>query len=83
MSKPIHIRSNELEFEILRDDNWSDQQLRLAVGRYEEAQRNYRLNGWDVREPDAVEIVKQTETAQEMEKSTEIIRFLDTQDSLR
>jgi len=53
------------------------------VGRYEEAQRNYRLNGWDVREPDAVEIVKQTETAQEMEKSTEIIRFLDTQDSLR
>lgn len=83
MSKPIPISSNELEIEILHDDNWSDRQLRLAVGRYEEAQRNYRLNGWDVREPDAVEIVRQTETPQEMEKSAEIIRFLDTEDSLR
>jgi hypothetical protein len=83
MSKPIPIMSNELEIEILRDDNWSDRQLRLAVGRYEEAQRNYQLNGWDVRKPNAVEIVQQTETAQEMEKSAEIIRFLDTQDSLR
>jgi hypothetical protein len=83
MSKPIPIRSNDLEVEILRDDNWSDRQLRLAVGRYEEAQRNYQLNGWDVREPEAVEIVQQTQTALEMEKSAEIIRFLDTPDSLR
>jgi hypothetical protein len=82
MSQPIPISSKELDVEILRDDNWSDRQLRWAVGRYQEAQRNYQLNGWDVREPDAVEIVQQTETTLEMEKSAEIIRFLDTPDSL-
>jgi len=82
MNRPIPISSNELDVEILKDDNWSDRQLRLAVGRYEEAQRNYQLNGWDVREPDAVEIVQQTETTLAMEKSADIIRFLDTPDSL-
>lgn len=83
VSKPIPVTSTQLKIKIVRDDNWSHQQLRLAVDRFEEAQRKYHLNGWNASDPGPGEIVQQTETALEMDKSAEIIRFLDTEESLR
>lgn len=83
ISKPIPVTSTQLKLKIVRDDNWSHQQLRLAVDRFEEAQRKYLLNGWNASDPGPGEIVQQTETALEMDKSAEIIRFLDTEESLR
>ncbi len=44
VSKPIPVASTRLEIEIVRDDNWSHQQLRLAADRFEEAQRSYLVN---------------------------------------
>ena len=83
VSKPIPVTSTELKIKIVRDDNWSHQQLRLAVDRFEEAQRKYLLKGWNASDPGPVEFVQQTETALEIDKSAEIIRFLDTEESLR
>lgn len=83
VSKPIPVTSTQLKIKIVRDDNWSHQQLRLAVDRFEEAQRKYHLNGWNASDLGPGEIVQQTETALEMDKSAEIIRFLDTEESLR
>jgi hypothetical protein len=83
VSKPILVTSTELKIEIVRDDNWSHQQLRLAVDRFEEAQSAYLLRGWNASDPGPGEFVQQTETALEMDKSAEIIRFLDTEESLR
>lgn len=83
VSKPIPVTSTQLKIKIVRDDNWSQQQLRLAVDRFEEAQRKYHLNGWNASDLGPGEIVQQTETALEMDKSAEIIRFLDTEESLR
>jgi hypothetical protein len=83
VSKPIPVTSTQLKIKIVRDDNWSHQQLRLAVDRFEGAQRKYLLNGWNASDPGPGEVVQQTETALEMDKSAEIIRFLDTEESLR
>jgi hypothetical protein len=47
VSKPIPVISTELKIKIVRDDNWSHQQLRLAVDRFEEAQSKYLLSGWN------------------------------------
>ncbi len=83
VTKPIAVTSTQLEIEILRDDNWSHQQLRLAVDRFEEAQRKYLVNRRNPSDPSLSEGAQQTETELEMEKSAEIIRFLDTEESLR
>jgi hypothetical protein len=83
VSKPIQVTSTQLKIKIVRDDNWSHQQLRLAVDRFEEAQHKYLLNGWNASDPGPGKVVQQTETALEMVKSAEIIRFLDTEESLR
>jgi hypothetical protein len=83
VNKPIPVTSTQLTIKILRDDNWPHQQLRWAVDRFEEAQRKYHLNDWNASDPGPGEIVQQTETALEMDKSAEIIRFLDTEESLR
>ena len=83
VSKPIPVTSTELKIKIVRDDKWSHQQLRLAVDRFEEAQSKYLLRGWNASDPGPGEFVQQTETALEMDKSAEIIRFLDTEESLR
>jgi len=83
LSKPIQVTSTQLKIKIVRDDNWSHQQLRSAVDRFEEAQHKYLLNGWNASDPGPGTVVQQTETALEMFKSAEIIRFLDTEESLR
>ncbi len=83
VSKPIPVTSTELKVKIVRDNDWSHQQLRSAVDRFERAKRKYLLNGWNPSDPGPGEVVQQTETALEMEKSVEIIRFLDTEESLR
>ncbi len=83
VSKPILITSNKLEIEIVRDDTWADDQLQMAVRRYEEAQRRYLQNGWDKKNPATAQVPQQWETAQEMVNASEIIRFLDTEESLR
>ena len=83
VSKPILVTSTELKIEIVRDDNWSHQQLRLAVDGFEEAQSTYLLRGWNASDLGPGEFVQQTETALEMDKSAEIVRFLDTEESLR
>jgi hypothetical protein len=82
VSKPIPVTSTRLEIEIVRDAGWSQQQLRLAVDRFEEAQRRYLLNRWSADDSGPSEIA-QMETALEIEKSAETIRFLDTEESLR
>jgi hypothetical protein len=81
--KPISVTSTQLEIEIVRDDNWSHQQLRLAVDRFEEARRRYLLNRWSAGDAGPGEGAQQMETALEIEKSAETIRFLDTEESLR
>lgn len=83
VSKAIPVTSTRLEIEIVRDANWSQEQLRLAVDRFEEAQRRYVLNRWSAGDAGPSEIAQQMETALEMEKSAETIRFLDTEESLR
>lgn len=83
VSKPIAVTSSQLQIEIVRDDNWSHQQLRLAADRFEEAQRRYILNRWSAGDAGPSEIAQQMETELEIEKSAETIRFLDTEESLR
>ena len=83
VSKPISVTSTRLEIEIVGDANWSHQQLRLAVDRFEEAQRRYLFNRWSAGDAGPSEIAQQMETALEIEQSAETIRFLDTQESLR
>ena len=67
----------------MRDEDWSHQQLRLALDRFAEAQRKYVLNRCNATDPGPYERAPQVETALEMEKSKEIIRFLDTEESVR
>lgn len=83
VSKPILITSNKLEIEIVRDDAWADDRLQMAVRRYEEAQRRYLQNGWDKKDPATAQVPQQWETVQEMVNASEIIRFLNTEQSLR
>jgi hypothetical protein len=83
VSKPLPVASTRLEIEIVRDANWSHQQLRLALDRFEEAQRRYLLNRWGAGDAGPSEIAQQMETELEIKNSAEIIRFLDTEESLR
>lgn len=85
LTKAIPIKSTVLEIEVLRDDNWSHQQLRMAVDRFEEARRKYSTKDWsaEAEVADPAEAAEQMVVAIEMLDSTEIIRFIDTAESLR
>jgi hypothetical protein len=85
LTKAIPIKSTVLEIEVLRDDDWSHQQLRMAVDRFEEARRKYLTKGWsaEAEVADPAEAAEQMAVAIEILDSTEIIRFIDTAESLR
>jgi len=82
-SKALQVISTPLNIEILQDDDWSHQQLRAAVERFEEILEKYIQNGWNFNDPRGDEVAEQMGTAFETEKSMEIIRYLDTEESLR
>jgi hypothetical protein len=83
LTKPIPIISTALEIDVVRDDQWSYQQLQLAVDRFDKARRKYLLKRWSPDVTDPTEAAEQLEVATEIENSAEIIRFLDTEDSLQ
>ncbi len=83
LTKPIPIISTALEIDVVRDDSWSYQQLQLAVDRFEKAHRKYLQKRWSPDVADPAEVAEQMDLAAEIENSVEIIRFLDTEDSLQ
>jgi hypothetical protein len=85
LTKAIPIKSTVLEIEVLRDDNWSHQQLQMAVDRFEEARRKYFTKGWsaEAEVADPAEAAEQMKVAIEILDCTETIRFIDTAESLR
>jgi len=82
-SKVLQVVSTPLNIEIIQDDYWSHQQLRAAVKRFEEIHEKYIQNGWNFNDPRGDEVAEHVGTAFETEKSMEIIRYLDTEESLR
>ena len=81
----MEVTSNSLEIDVVRDEGWSSEQLRLAVSQFEAAKRNYELERWDVRPESSLppeELVRETATAKEMNEAGQVIRFLDTEESL-
>jgi hypothetical protein len=58
VSKPIPVTSTQLKIKIVRDDNWSHLQLRLAADRFEGARRKDLLNGWNASDPGPGEVVQ-------------------------
>jgi hypothetical protein len=82
-SKALQVISTPLNIEIIQDDNWSHQQLRKALERFEQAHLKYIHSGWDSKNPRPDEVGEQMETTLELEQSMEVIRYLDTEESLR
>lgn len=83
--KALEVTSNSIEIEVVRDEGWSSEQLRLAVAKFEAARRNYLLEGWDRRSESSdhpEEFVRRTEVGREMNDAAQVIRFLDTEESL-
>ena len=83
--KALEVASNSIEIDVVRDEGWSSEQLRLAVGKFEVAQRSYLLERWDERSQfwdHPEEIVRRTEVGKEMNDAAQVIRFLDTEESL-
>lgn len=82
----MEVISNPLEIDVTRDERWSSEQLRMAVTKFEAAERNDRLELWDQRQVATLqpeEFVRKTSIAKELNDSGEAIRFLDTAESLR
>jgi hypothetical protein len=83
--KALEVTSNSIEIDVVRDEGWSSEQLRLAVAKFEAARRNYLLERWDER-PESWdhpgEFVRRTEVGKEMNDAAQVIRFLDTEESL-
>jgi hypothetical protein len=83
--KALEVTSNSIEIDVVRDEGWSSEQLRLAVAKFEAARRNYLLERWDER-PESwdhpEEFVRRTEFGKEMNDAAQVIRFLDTEESL-
>jgi hypothetical protein len=83
--KAMEVTSNSLELEVVRDEGWSSEQLRLAVAKFDAARRNYLLERWDERPESGdhpEEFVRRTETGKAMNDAAQVIRFLDTEESL-
>jgi hypothetical protein len=83
--KALEVTSKPLEIEILRDENWASQQLAQAVSSFEAAKRNYQLERWDERPVASLqgdELMRETKIAKEMNDAAQVIRFLDTEESL-
>jgi hypothetical protein len=83
--RALEVTSNSIEIDVVRDEVWSSDQLRLAVGRFEVAQRSYLLERWDERSQSLdhpEETVRRTGIGKEMNDAAQVIRFLDTEESL-
>jgi hypothetical protein len=84
--RAMEVISNPLEIDVTQDERWSSEQLRMAVTKFEAAERNYRLERWDQRQDSTLqpeEFVRKTSIAKEMNDSGQAIRFLDTGESLQ
>ena len=83
--RALEVTSNSIEIDVERDEGWSSEQLRVAPAKFEVARRSYLLERWDERSQSLdhpEETVRRTEIGKEMNDAAEVIRFLDTEESL-
>jgi hypothetical protein len=85
-STPISLVSNAIEIDVVQDQAWSQGKLDDAIARFEAARASYFGGGWNQRSPQDLspkDLNVSTDLAWKMHSAAEIMRVLDTEDSLR
>jgi hypothetical protein len=85
-STPISLFSNAIQIDVVEDLAWSQAKLDDAVARFEAARASYLSGGWSLLSPQDLspkDLHASMDLQWKMQSAAEIMRVLDTEDSLR
>lgn len=85
-STPISMVSNAIEIDVVEDQAWSQEKLDDAVARFEAARASYFGGGWNLLSPQDLspkDLHVSIDLEWNMQSAAEIMRVLDTENSLR
>jgi hypothetical protein len=86
LSTPISLVSNAVEIDVVEDQAWSQRKLDDAVARFDAARASYFAGGWSLLSPQDLspkDLLVSIDLEWKMQSAAEIMRVLDTDDSLR